>query len=156
MSRPSTRPIIVSVKVTGFEPVQVRIAADGQQGQKETMKMISFFLLMANGINTDEPEKDLVIKVSAAPFLDLTTEISDIVLPIDIAAVIHYIRFFFGVAVVHCVWQLALIEATEYTKIGVHRGNLKLLNLFLADYGLYVGMSREDLPPGEDKPWNQK
>jgi hypothetical protein len=158
MPRPVSRPIIVSVEVPGFEPVQKRIAADGKHGREDAWKAIDYFQRMAVGLDTGDPPKDgIVVRFLPAPLLNPDAPIPNIPLfcPSKYLGVLDNIRFSSSNAISQ-VWQLALLSTDWLDQNGVRRQDLELLDLFLADYGLCHGMTREDLPPGEDKPWNQE
>jgi hypothetical protein len=158
MPRPVSRPIIVSVEVPGFEPVQKRIAADGKHGREDAWKAIDYFQRMAVGLDTCDPPKDgIVVRFLPAPLLNPDAPIPNIPLfcPSKYLGVLDNIRFSSSNAISQ-VWQLALLSTDWLDQHGVRRRNLKLLDLFLANYGLCHGMTRNDLPPGENKPWNKK
>jgi hypothetical protein len=157
MPRPVSRPIIVSVEVPGFAPVQKRITADGERGLEDAERSIDFFRRAAAGLNTSDPPKDdIVVRFLPAPLLNPDAPIPNISLcPPEYFGVLDNIRFSSG-NVVSQIWQLALLSTDWLDQNGVRGHDLELLDLFLADYGLCHGMTREDLPPGEDKPWNQE
>ena len=158
MPRPVSRPILISIEVPGSEPVQKRIAADGKYGRGDAGEAIDFFRRAAAGLDTGDPPKDgIVVRFLPAPLLNPDAPVPDTSspCPAKYVDILDNIRFSSNYAVSRT-WQLALLSTDWLDQHGVRGHDLELLDLFLADYGLCHGMTREDLPPGEDKPWNRE
>ncbi|HBR80821.1 TPA: hypothetical protein DEA21_04255 [Candidatus Uhrbacteria bacterium] len=155
MPRPTARPIIVRIETPESEPIQKRVAANGEHGLKETLEVILAVLCQATGAKTTEP-RHVTIRTKDAPLLDPTTEIGDLRLPVHIDPIIDNIRFCAGRDVVHSIWHLAMLTKEWLRQNGNNIPAILALDLFLADYGLCLGMTREELPQGDDNPWNQE
>jgi len=157
----SPRPILVSFEVPGLQPMQQQIAADGKRGLEGVEEALGIFVRMATGTNTSDPPQDVTIRITAAPLLDMNAELPDLFsCPSGLMNIFDHLLFFerlgdFGNNRIVTIWQLALIPEKWFQQRGFS-SDIASLNLYLADFGLRVGMTREELPPGDDQPWNQE